>query len=188
MPGLGHRQAMAERGAAQVGVQEGDHAADAAHPEPGRQVVGPVGRHQRHNLALAQPLRQGPATIAAGLARQLVVGQGFGVRQQGRRVGLAIGPFVYDAGQQPMGLLAQARGHLQRPHPGPVGVAGAPPRGFGLILCGLGGTHGGSRESDRNRRRCMGAAYGLGCNRCPRTLRNKTGSRGPVRRGPGHAP
>ncbi len=188
MPGLGHRQAMAERGAAQVGVQEGDHPAHAAHPQPDRQVIRPVGRHQRHHLALAQPLGQGPAGIAAGLARQLIVGQAFGVRQQGRRVGLALGPLVDDAGQQPMGLLAQARGHLQRPHPGPIGAAAGAAGGFGMILGGLGGTHGGSRESDRNRRRCMGAAYGLGCNRSSGSLRNITGSRGPVRRGPGHAP
>ena len=68
VPGAGHVQAMGQRRARQIGVDQRHHAADAGDAQPDRQIFGAIGHQQRDHVALGEALRQRPAGIAVGAA------------------------------------------------------------------------------------------------------------------------
>ena len=72
--------AMGERSAHEMGVEQRDDAAGAADAGPDRQVFGPVGHQQAHRVALAHPMHPGPAGIAVGAVQQRAEAQGLGRR------------------------------------------------------------------------------------------------------------
>ena len=63
--------AMRQRRARQIGVDQRHHAADAGDAQPDRQIFRPVGHQQRDHIALVDALRQRPARIAVGAGGKL---------------------------------------------------------------------------------------------------------------------
>ena len=93
--------AMSERGAAEIGVEQRHGAADAGDAEPDRHVFGPVGHQQADRLALVQSLRQGPTGIAVGSLCQRAIGEPFPLGQERRRVAEPLGEIIDNIGEEP---------------------------------------------------------------------------------------
>ena len=86
VPGRDHVDAVGERIARQVGVEQRDHAADSGDADPDRQELGPVGHQQADRVALGDALRERPAGVAVRARAKLAVAQVLAVGEQRRRV------------------------------------------------------------------------------------------------------
>ena len=71
----GDVQAVLQRLAGEVVVDQGGDHPDLRQPIPDRQVVGPVGHEQDHRLAPAQALVDGPMGVTVGRRIHLAIGQ-----------------------------------------------------------------------------------------------------------------
>ncbi len=117
MPRRGDADAVRERLADQVGVDERDDRAHAGNPEPDRQIFRPIGHQQADHVAFADALRQRPARIAPYLLRQGPEREAFALRQQRDRIAEARLELIDDDGQNPPGPLGDRFGQRQRAQP-----------------------------------------------------------------------
>ena len=86
VPGRDHVDAMGERHAHQIGVEQRDHAADAGDADPDRQELGPVGHQEADRVALGDALRERPARVAVRARAELAIAEVLAVGEQRRRV------------------------------------------------------------------------------------------------------
>ncbi len=121
--GRGHHvDAVRQRGAGEVGVEEGDHAADAGDADPDRQEFRASRHQQADRVALAHTLGQRPAGIAVGARGQLAIGQALAIGEERRRVAVLVGELADHLREDPGGMPGDRRGHAQ-------GAQGAPEAG-----------------------------------------------------------
>ena len=81
-----------QRVAGQIGIDEGNHGADARQAQPDRQVFGAVGHHQAHGIPALETLGKSPPRILMAAGRELAVAQGGLARHERRRRSELIGP------------------------------------------------------------------------------------------------
>ena len=93
---LDHVDAVGERGAGEVGVDQRDHDAGLREPEPDRHVFRPVGHHQADDVAFHQALRACPARVAVGARSERAIAQALMIGDQRGRVAVARGELVDD--------------------------------------------------------------------------------------------
>ena len=106
--------AMGERRADQVGVDQRDHAADAGDADPDRHVFRPVRHQQAHRLALAEILAARPAGVAVGALGERAIAESLAVGDQRRRIAEPVGEFLDHDGKHPRRILGDRRRHPQR--------------------------------------------------------------------------
>jgi hypothetical protein len=109
--------AMVERGAAKIGVDQRNDDADAGEPEPDGQIFGPVRHHQADDLALGEVLRQRPARKTAGARDELGIGQAFSSREERGSVPLRFRELGDDGVEGALALDRDRRRRLERAHP-----------------------------------------------------------------------
>ena len=100
---------MGERGAGKVGVDQRRRHAGARHAEPDRDIFRAVGHHQADRVALAEPLRAGPARVAVGARVELAVGERLGFAEQRRPVTEGLGPAIKIVAERQIAVLALRR-------------------------------------------------------------------------------
>ena len=83
-PGRNRIDAMRERGADQVGVEERDRRADLGEAEPDRHVVRLVAHQKADGVPARETLIEGPSRVSIGAGRELPIGEGFACADQGR--------------------------------------------------------------------------------------------------------
>ena len=71
--------AMGERWADQIGIQQGNNTANTGDTKPYGDVFGPIGHQQADNFAFAEPLIERPARILIDPPRELPIGQALAV-------------------------------------------------------------------------------------------------------------
>ena len=120
--------AMGERGAGEIDVEQRDDDADLGQAEPQREILGPGAHHQRDDVALGEPGGERPARIAIGALGERAEGELFDVAEHGGRVAVSGGPFAGGARQGAGGIARRLGGRLQRLEPGAGGRRGARPR------------------------------------------------------------
>ena len=74
-PGRGDPDAMGERIARQMGVEQGHGDTQAREPEPGRHILRAVGHEQGRHIAALEPLQEAPAGIAVRALREIPIAQ-----------------------------------------------------------------------------------------------------------------
>ncbi len=84
--GVGELDAVGQRGAGQVVVDEGGDDADLVQPVPGGRGVRAVGQEDRHRLAAPQAPRTAPVGVAVGQGVELTIGETLALEQDGRAV------------------------------------------------------------------------------------------------------
>ena len=132
MGGRGHGDAMTQRLALQVGVQQRHDSADGGDAQPDRQIVGAIGQEQANGIALADVLGQRPARYLVDARRQPGMGERL-VRGDQRRGFAEARPQFLDHGRQDArGRVLDLRRHFQRAQPG---------LGSGRRLAGQGKSH-----------------------------------------------
>jgi hypothetical protein len=106
--------AMGERGADQIGVDQRRHPAGAGDADPGRHVLRTVRHQQADRLALAEMLAPRPARVAVRPLAQRAVAQLLAVRDQGGLVAVFLDQFVDHHRKHPRRVLGDRRRHPQR--------------------------------------------------------------------------
>jgi hypothetical protein len=101
--GLGNIDAMRQRLADELGVDQRHHAADLADAEPGREIVGTRRHDQAHRLTVFDSSRQRPAGITIDALGKRAVTQCLRIRDQRRPVRLARRPILHHVSEQPRG-------------------------------------------------------------------------------------
>ena len=116
---LRHRDidAVRERMAAKLCVDQRDGDADAAKAEPDRHVFRPVRHHQANGIAFGEALIEPPARKAVGASRKRAVAESLAGRNKRRRVALRLRQLLDDLGQQALRIGRDRRGCLERAHP-----------------------------------------------------------------------
>ncbi|MGY4482964.1 hypothetical protein ACVWWR_002155 [Bradyrhizobium sp. LM3.2] len=99
LSGLCDIDAMRERLADELGVDQRDHAADATDPEPGRDIVDAVRHDQRDSVALGHTGRAGPPRITIDAFREPLIVEACVISDQRDAIGLALRPIVDDVGE-----------------------------------------------------------------------------------------
>ena len=77
--GLDHVDAMGERRAGQVGVEQAHDAADFGDAEPGRHEFRTVRHQQADRIAFGDALGERPARVLIGPRRERAIGEAFAV-------------------------------------------------------------------------------------------------------------
>ena len=127
-PRAGDPDAMGERGAGEVDVQQRDDDADLGQSEPQRKILGPGAHHQRDHVAFGEPGGERPARIKVGALGERAEAELFDIAEHGRRVAVGGGPVAGGARQGAGGIARRLGGRLQRLEPGAGGRRGARPR------------------------------------------------------------
>ena len=78
--------AMRERGAGQIGIEQRNDTADAGDAKPDCHVFRPVRHEQTDGVALGETLVEGPAGISVRALRERAIGQALAVGEEGRRL------------------------------------------------------------------------------------------------------
>ena len=103
--GLDHRDAMGERGAGQIGVDERRCDAGAREAEPDRQIFRTVGHHQGDDVAAPQAEIVSPAGIAMRPVVELPVGQRLTLAVERRPIAIRLRPDFEVVAQSPLGMI-----------------------------------------------------------------------------------
>ncbi len=117
LPGRRDLDAMRERAAGQIGVEQRHDAPDARDSEPRRHVVGAVRHEQAHGVALGETLRERPARIAVRPRGEPAIAQGFAIGQQRGRVAMGLGEIVDDGRERAGRMGGDRRRHFERAQP-----------------------------------------------------------------------
>ena len=117
MIGFGEVDAMGQRLADQLCVDERDHAADLADAKPGGDVILAARHQQTNRVARFNSRRQRPAGILIDPLRQRSVAEGFRFRDQGGAIRLPLRPVVDQIGKQRAGIGLDAGGEFDRFQP-----------------------------------------------------------------------
>ena len=96
---------MSERRAGQIGVEQGNHAADAGDTQPDRQYSGRFGMNRQTDVAFARPCRAPIAHIDSS-ARRAPDRSSIAVGEQGRRVANCAASSSITVGKMRSGLRA----------------------------------------------------------------------------------
>jgi hypothetical protein len=115
--GLGEVDAMGQRLADKLRVDERDHAADLADAKPGGDVIRPARHQQANRVAFFNSRRQRPTGILVDPLRQRSVAEGFRLRDQGGPIRLPRRPVVDQIGKQRARIGLDAGGELDRFQP-----------------------------------------------------------------------
>ena len=118
--GRDHIDAMRERAAGEVGVEERHHTPDAGDAEPDGQVFGPVRHEQSDGVRRADAVLERPARVAARALGERAIGQRFAVREERRRLVELRGELVDHRRQDALRRRRDRRRQLERTQPGPV--------------------------------------------------------------------
>ena len=109
--------AMGERGAAQIDVDERNDDPDAGKAEPDRHVFRPVRHHQGDDVAFAEALIERPAGEAMHAPGQFAIAETFAGGHQRRRVALRGRQLFDDGGEEALRIGGDRRGRLERAQP-----------------------------------------------------------------------
>jgi hypothetical protein len=85
MPGHHRSDAVRERGAGQIGIEERNDAANLSNAQPDGEVFWPVPHHQANDFTFGETLVERPSRVLVGALGQLTVGQALAFGEQGRR-------------------------------------------------------------------------------------------------------
>ena len=110
-------EAMGERSAAKIGVDQRDDGTHFGDAEPDRHVFGPVRHDEAHGFALAEVLRERPARIAVGALIERAIGQALVRREQSRGIAACFGQLLDHARENALRVAGDRRGGFQRAHP-----------------------------------------------------------------------
>ena len=105
---------MGERGAGEVGVDQRRRHAGARHAEPDRDIFRAIGHHQADRVALAEPVRAGPARVAVGARVELAVGERLRFAEQRRLVAESLGPAFEIIAERQIAVLGDRPRALER--------------------------------------------------------------------------
>ena len=109
--------AMGERGAGQIGIEQRDDPADAGDAKPDRHVVRPVRHEQTDRVALGETLSERPAGVSVRPFRECLIGQALPIGEQGRCVAESVGEFLDHDRKNPMRVTGDRRRQLERARP-----------------------------------------------------------------------
>src|SRR5581483_6479386 len=110
--------AVGERQAHQIGIEQRDYAAHLSNTCPYGQILGPVWHEQPYRLPLADSLRKGPSGISVGPFGEGPVRQALPLREQGRRAGEFCRTLIKHIRKDTILLPRNRGGHLDRTYPG----------------------------------------------------------------------
>jgi hypothetical protein len=114
VPGLDDVDAVGERVAGEVGVEQRHYSSDSRHAEPDRHVFRPVRHQQADRVALADAVLERPARVAVGARSKLAIGQSLTVREQRRRIVELLGELLDHDRQDTVGMLDDRLDLLER--------------------------------------------------------------------------
>ncbi len=106
MLGAGNVQAVGQRLAAELVVDQGGDHADLGQPVPERQIVQAIGQQDRHRRAARQPLAARPMGAAVGHLVERAIGEGLALEADRRAFAPAI--------RRPLQIVADEVGRARR--------------------------------------------------------------------------
>ena len=114
--------AMRQRRAAEICIEQGDDPAGARDAEPDREIFRPVRHHQRHHVALGDAMRHRPAGVLVGAPVELPIGERLALGDEGGLVAIGAGELARDLREGAVRRLCDL-GHLRdgAEHAGQVG-------------------------------------------------------------------
>ena len=142
-------EAMRQRRTAKLGVDQCHDTADAGDAEPDRQIIRLVRHQQTHGLGFAELLRERPTRVTVGARHELLIGEGFAVRDQCWRFAVRPRPLRDNVQKQTPRLLGNRRGRFQCPHPALQGAFAAAACGV-ACFCDPGHGHAGTSPNKVN--------------------------------------
>ena len=127
-PRRGDPQAIGERRAAEVGVDESDDGADLRQAEPDGEIFRPIGHHEGDRFALADAGGQSPARDLIDATGESAKIEALALAEQRRPLAIAARPFAHRARQNALEIAGRAGRRLERARPGLRRRRGVPPR------------------------------------------------------------
>ena len=94
MFGRDNIDAMRERGAGQIGIDQRYHPADLDDAQPDGHIFGPIPHHQADHVAFGEALVERPSGILVRAIYERAIGEALAFGQQGRRIAKQCGAFL----------------------------------------------------------------------------------------------
>ena len=113
--GLHDGQAVRERGAGEIGVDQRGRDADPREPEPDREIFGSVRHNQRNDVAPDEPNAHRPTGIKIGARVEFTIGEGFALARKRRPIREFERPFFEIVAQRSVGVLRYRLRRLDDP-------------------------------------------------------------------------
>ena len=109
-----HVDAMGERGAGEIGVEQRHHAADCGDADPDGEIFRPVRHQERDDFALGEAVVERPARITIGALGEPGIAEPLAVAHEGRLVEVLLGQFLDQQGKDAGRILCDRRRVLER--------------------------------------------------------------------------